>query len=286
MLYYSQRANDADSVVREIVEVVAQGTTKYQSYLFFKSAASGVCIALDGDVQSTEIDEPIYHEALVHPALLLHPNPRKVLIMGGGEGSTSREVLRHKNVEKVVMVDIDEEFVELCKTHIPSWADGCFDDPRHHVRYEDIRQYVLEADDKFDVVIGDLVDVSASESVAVEFYSLPFYEQLANCLNEGAILSTQGGPLSTSAMPQHNRIRHSLRKAIGSVHSYGQVVPSFYGMWGFIIGGAGLGSMTRKDIEAKILSAKQQHNFDPPAIGIDALARGFFQPASIARRFS
>ena len=286
MLKYLQYANQADAVVRDIEEVLAQGKTRFQSYLFFKSSVSGVCIALDGDIQSTEIDESIYHEALVHPALLLHPEPRKVLIMGGGEGATSREVLRHSDVEKVVMVDIDEEFVDLCKQYIQDWSNSCFNDPRHHLKHEDILEYVRQTCDKFDVVIGDLIDVSDEDSIAVEFYSRAFYKQLSNCLNDGAILATQGGPLSTRAMPQHNKVRRSIREAFGSAHTYGQVVPSFYGMWGFVLGGSGLEAMTGKDIEAKILERGRKRNLNIPAIGLDALARSFVQPAAIAGRLT
>jgi len=285
MLSYSQKANASDSVVREVAEVLAEGNTRYQSYLFFKSPTHGTCIALDGDIQSVESDEGIYHEALVHPALLLHPNPKKVLIMGGGEGATSREVLRHTGLEKVVMVDIDEAFVDLCRQHIPDWAGGSFDDPRHEIRYEDIRAFVRQSEDKFDVVIGDLVDVSDADQIAAEFYSEGFYGQLANCLNDGAILATQGGPLSNQAMAHHNRIRAGLREAFGCAHSYGQIVPSFYGKWGYVLGGRALCDTTPVELEASMLSHAKARNLNLPSIGVEALARGMVLPTAITRHF-
>ena len=159
MIHYKQKANISDSVEREIGEIIVKGKTPFQEYLFFQSKMHGVCISLDGDIQSCESDEGIYHESLVHPAMLAHPNPQTVLIMGGGEGATAREVLRHKSVKKVVMVDIDEEFVELCKEHIPSWGADAFADERLELLYMDINVYLKECKEKFDIVIGDLIDV-------------------------------------------------------------------------------------------------------------------------------
>ena len=89
----------------------------------------GKQLFLDCMPQSSEADEFIYHEALVHPAMLAHPNPKRILIAGGGEGGTAREVLRHRTVEQLVMVDLDPKLVELSKAHLPYW-DGVQEDPR------------------------------------------------------------------------------------------------------------------------------------------------------------
>ena len=172
MIKYTQKSNLTDSITREIDYIIKQGKTKFQEYLFFNSKTNGVCIALDDDIQSCEVDEILYHEALVHPAMLLHKSPKNVLIMGGGEGATAREVLKHSSVlEKVVMVDIDEEFVELCKKTIPSWSKDVFDNHLLEVRYEDINQYLQKTNIKFDVVIGDLVDVNNWDSSLKDLYS-------------------------------------------------------------------------------------------------------------------
>ena len=102
--------------------------------------------------------------------MLAHENPKTVLIMGGGEGATAREVLAHKSVTKVVMVDIDEEFVQLCKTHIKSWGETAFADPRLEVLYMDINEYLASCSEKFDIVIGDLIDVDDWDSPAAFLY--------------------------------------------------------------------------------------------------------------------
>ena len=88
-------------------EVLYDGRTDYQSVKIVRTSSFGLCLVLDGKIQSSEADEFIYHETLVHPAMLTHPDPKNVFIAGGGEGATLRDVLRHKSVQKAVMVDID-----------------------------------------------------------------------------------------------------------------------------------------------------------------------------------
>lgn len=129
-------------------------------------------IFLDGVIQSRKTGDAAYHEALVHPALFAHENPKRVAIIGGGEGATLREILKHKSVEKVVMIEIDEKMVQVSRKYIPFWSDcsnlrgsagSCFDDPRVEVYYEDafawfIQRYGGEASDSpepFDVIVMD-----------------------------------------------------------------------------------------------------------------------------------
>ena len=235
MFIYTQAANDADSVSRQVKKVVAQGRTQYQEYLFFESEMHGTCIALDGDIQSCESDEGVYHEALVHPAMLSHSKPKTVLIMGGGEGATAREVLRHSCVERVIMVDIDREFVELCQQHIPSWGKDAFNDPRLEVHYQDIYAYLKTCRHTFDVVIGDLIDIHDWDSPAAALYGKEFYQLLQNHLSPNAVVATQAGPLVPKHLAGHNHIRNTLQSCFSHVSTYGHIVPSFYHLWGYVI---------------------------------------------------
>ena len=131
-------------------------------------------VFLDGILQSCKSGDAAYHEALVHPAMFAHENPKRVAIVGGGEGATLREVLKHKTVEKVIMIDIDEQMVELSKKVLPFWSDcsmlkegtkSCFDDPRVETYYLDAFKWFIDrfSDDDnnnvdeapFDVIIMD-----------------------------------------------------------------------------------------------------------------------------------
>src|SRR4030066_330149 len=112
-----------------------------------------IYLILDGKIQCSESDEFIYHEALVHPAMIAHPKPETVFIAGGGEGATLREVLRHKTVKKAVMVDIDDEVTALCKKYLPEHAQGAFKDKRAEVYHVDARDFLTKSNDKSDVII-------------------------------------------------------------------------------------------------------------------------------------
>ena len=131
-------------------------------------------VYLDGVVQSCKTGDAAYHEALVHPAMFAHENPKRVAIVGGGEGATLREVLKHNTVEKVIMIDIDEQMVELSKKVLPYWSDcsmlqdstkSCFDDPRVETYFLDAFKWFIDrfSDEKsddfdelpFDVIIMD-----------------------------------------------------------------------------------------------------------------------------------
>lgn len=129
-------------------------------------------VFLDGVMQSRRSGDAAYHEALVHPGMFLHENPKRVAIIGGGEGATLREVLKHNTVEKVVMIEIDEKMVKLSREYLPQWSDcsmlegsvgNCFDDPRVELYCEDAFAWFIDrfSGDKknsvepFDVIIMD-----------------------------------------------------------------------------------------------------------------------------------
>jgi len=278
MILYKQKANESDTIERKIENIIAKGKTKFADYLFFNSKVHGVCIALDGDIQSCESDEKMYHEALVHPAMLLHPNPKTVLIMGGGEGATAREVLAHKNVQRVVMVDIDEEFVSLCKKHIPSWSKNAFNDSRLKVFYMDINEYLKSCNEKFDVVIGDLVDVEDWDSPVASLYAEEFYRNLKLHLNKNAIVATQGGALDIQKDTNHKKIREMMSHVFNDIASYGVVIPSFYHLWGYVIASDDLSTLN-KDFDNHFRSVAK--GLKLYGLGIESLIMAFNLPNQI-----
>jgi spermidine synthase len=280
MIHYRQDANISDSVERRIENIIAKGKTPFQEYLFFESKMHGVCISLDGDIQSCESDEHMYHEALVHPAMLAHPNPKTVLIMGGGEGATAREVLAHPCVEKVVMVDIDEEFVSLCKTHISSWGASAFKDKRLEVLYMDINEYLASCTEKFDIIIGDLIDVDDWDSPAAFLYGESLYKTIKPLLNPNAIIATQGGALDTQESSNHKHIREMMSRVFGDVRSYGVIVPSFYHLWGYIIASDDLSVI---DTNLKEKFKKSAKELELIGLGVDSLITAFTLPLQIKK---
>ena len=169
------------------------GRTEYQDVTIQDTACFGRSLVLDGKTQSTELDEFIYHEALVHPALISHPKPRSVFIAGGGEGATAREVLAHRSVRRVVMVDIDSEVVELCRRFLPNHHQGAFDDPRLFLLHADAFAFLEESTETFDVAVIDVPD-PLEGGPAYLLYTREFYELLRSRLNPGGAMVAQSGP--------------------------------------------------------------------------------------------
>ncbi len=284
MLELRQDLNPSDHVHHQIEDVLAVGRTAWQHYLFFRSKVHGVCVALDGDLQSCAADEGLYHEALVHPAMLAHPAPKRVLIMGGGEGATLREVLRHPTVTEVVMVDLDEEFVGLCQRLIPEWAAGAWNDPRLELRHEDIARYLEHTPGGFDVVVGDLIDASEATSPAAALYGPDFYRKLAAALAPGAVLATQAGSLAPAQAGGHRRVREALAQVFAQVQSYGVYVPSFTGLWGFALAGPpDLIPGGYAEHRALFELRARERGLELPHTGPDALAAAFALPRRLRK---
>ena len=223
------------SMLYRIRDVLYTGQTAYQKVDILQSEEFGRCLVLDGKTQSTEFDEHIYHECLVHPALLSHPDPKSVFIGGGGEGTTLREVLAHRSVEKVTMLDLDKEVVDLCRRFLPQHHQGSFDDPRVELLHQDARGYLDETSDTFDVIVLDLVD-PLEGGPAFLLYTHEFYRLAAQRLNPGGILVTQSGPAGLINYTEcFTPIAHTLGDLFPQVRPYTVYVPSFITPWGFVM---------------------------------------------------
>jgi spermidine synthase len=221
------------TVLHSIKERVYSGRTKFQSVDIINTGSFGVCLVLDGKIQSSEADEFIYHEALVHPAMLTHPHPERVFIAGGGEGATLREVLAHKTVKRAVMVDIDEEVVSLCRRFLPSWHQNAFADSRAELHFVDARRYLEESSDKFDVIIIDLVD-PLEQGPARLLYTQEFYQIVKQKLGPDGIMSVQAEPSEWRNLDNFTAIANTLRNVFPIARPYQVHVPSFLGLWGFV----------------------------------------------------
>jgi len=218
-----------------IKDVVHTGRTPFQAVDILETEAFGRCLVLDGKTQSTEADEHIYHDALVHPAMLLHPSPRSVFIAGGGEGGTLREVLAHRSVERVVMLDLDREVVDLCRRYLPKHHQGSFEDPRVELIHEDARQYLASCDEKFDVMVMDLVDPMEG-GPSYLLYTEEFYKIAASNISPGGMLVTQAGPSGPLTYSEcFTAIARTLGAVFPQAYPYSVFVPAFVTTWGFVL---------------------------------------------------
>ncbi len=232
--YFCETSDEFDFFGYCLEEVIINTTTEFQKVLIADTNNYGRILVLDGAIQSAEDDEELYHEALVQPAMLAHEAPKQVLIIGGGEGATLREILKHQSVEKVVMVDIDRAAVELCIEHLDDWHRDAFFDARVELVFEDGREYLEKEDRKFDIAIIDVVDM-LDNGPAQRLYTRQFYELLTTKLNKHAVVAVQGMEFSHQDTEQHCALRRTLKSVFSQVHSYRTTIPSFLSAWGFLI---------------------------------------------------
>jgi spermidine synthase len=224
-------------MIIKVKKLITLKRSEFQEIVIAECEDFGKALILDGYVQSTVRDEFIYHESLVHPAMMLHPNPRRVLIIGGGEGATLREVLKHDTVEEAIMVDIDKEVVELSKEFLPEMHQGSFFDRRARVIIDDGKKFVereLVSGSKFDVVIMDLTDPYSSK-IAKELYSKQFFEEISSILNTDGVVATQAGSKYFYS-EVYESVVNAIKQVFKHVIEYQVWIPSFGYSCNFIIG--------------------------------------------------
>ncbi|MBI2859432.1 MAG: polyamine aminopropyltransferase, partial [Chloroflexi bacterium] len=231
---------------------VYSGKSRFQSIDILDTGSYGRCLVLDSRIQSCAGDEFIYHESLVHPAMLCHPAPKSVLIAGGGEGATSRQVLMHSSVTSLTMVDIDEEVIKVCRERLPELHGGSFDDPRFQLVVGDAREYVERSRQKFDVVLLDLPEPMEG-GPARYLYTQEFYRAVVDCLNPGGVVASQSDNASWGCMFAFPVIANTLKKVFPIVRPYQSHIPSFGGSWGFTFASA---SIDPRDIRPDLLEQR------------------------------
>ena len=171
----------------EITGILCNIKSRYQRIKIYETANLGRLLMLDDNIQLTEFDEYAYQEMMTHPALLVHPNPEKVLIIGGGDGGVAREVARHKTVKHIDQCEIDGEVVELCRKYIPSTACG-FDDKRMHLTIGDGLEFVKQRKNEYDVIIVDSTDPIGPGEV---LFGREFYESVHAALKADGVVASQ-----------------------------------------------------------------------------------------------
>jgi spermidine synthase len=251
------------SIGIEIKKKLYAGRSPFQKIDFYDTYSFGRILTLDDIVQTSEQDEFIYHEMICQVPMFLHKNPKKVLIVGGGDGGSLEEILKHP-IERVWMVEIDGKVVELCQKYLPSISKDAFKDKRAEVIIGDGQKLIKQYKNFFDVIILDLSD---PDGPAKNLISTGFYQQVKKALRPGGIVSIQSGSL-TCQPDLVKTIYQRIKKIFPSAEVRSAVVPTYEaGEYSFIIGAkADLKKIKLSDIEKKYKKLKLNLRYYYPEI--------------------
>jgi spermidine synthase len=228
-------------------ELLHAEDSAFQHIDVYEHPTFGRTLVLDGAVQTSERDEFLYHEMLVHVPLLAHPEPRRVLIVGGGDGGTLRRVLEHPSVDEAVMVEIDERVTALSREFMPSIGGEVWDDPRATVLFDDGNTYVHAEGEPFDAII---VDSSDPVGPGIVLFETPFYRRSLERLNPGGVYVAQVGSPIYFQDEMRMAFRNA-RAAFSDVRPYLGHVTTYPGvLWSFMLCGQ------RLDIDADAAGAR------------------------------
>ena len=267
--------------VERIKGIVFSGRTAYQSVQILETVCFGKTLVLDGKTQSAELDEFVYHEALVQPPLTVHPRPETVFIAGGGEGATLRETLSHDTVRRVVMVDIDQEVVDLCRQHLPRHHQGAFDDPRAEVHFTDAYRFLEETKDSYDVIVIDVPD-PLEAGPAYLLFTREFYELARGKLRPQGVLVAQAGHTGPAYMEQcFASVAHTMGTVFPTAYIYEAFIPCFGSTWGFVMGSIGPDPLA---LDGNAVDSVLSKRLSKPLRYYDGVThRGMFSPPKYLR---
>lgn len=234
--YMIEKHSPAYKVTWGIKDIIHIEKTPYQTLAIIDTFEFGRALVLDNALQTTVDDQFYYHEMIAHVPLFTHPDPRHVLIIGGGDGGTALEVLKHKSVEQIDLVEIDEQVIKACIKYLPELSRS-FADPRVNVIIADGVKYVSENNNKYDVIIIDSTDPEP-DGLAYKLYSREFYQDVYKCLkDDGLFVTHTNSPSFAFGREAFKEIYHRINAYFSLTKAYIVCVPSYIsGYWSFTIG--------------------------------------------------
>ena len=208
-------------------KTLAQIQSPYQKVEVYDTQQFGKLFRLDGRMMTSEADEFFYHECMTHPAALVHPNPESILVIGGGDGGSSEELLKHPSVKRIVMAELDPVVIDVSKKWLRAIHKGAFDDPRLEVTVGDGFEFVKSTADRFDMIVLDLTD---PDTPAFHLYSEQFFRMCQRILRPGGMLTLHlGSPVYQAETVRKNAT--NLRKVFRHVAPMSLFVPLYGSLW-------------------------------------------------------
>ncbi|MBN2378667.1 polyamine aminopropyltransferase [candidate division WOR-3 bacterium] len=230
-LWYTEEYSDHIRFSYRVTGLLYRKKTKYQLLEVLETPEFGRLMLLDGKVMITQRDEHIYHEMITHPAILLHPQPKNILVVGGGDGGSVRELIKHKQVERIYLVEIDEDVLDICKEYFPELT-ASLSDSRVDVIVQDAAEYISETSERFDIILIDSTDPVGPGPVgpADVLITDDFFDRVKEILTEdGIVVAQTGSPVyHIEYLKSYNK---KLSKRYSYVATYLLMVPSYAGLW-------------------------------------------------------
>ena len=210
---------------------IGEWHTQYQKLAIYDTPQYGKIFRLDDFNMTSEREEFVYHENLIHPALTVHDAPRNVLVIGGGDGGSSEEALKHPSVEQVTLVEIDADVIRIAKEHFQAVHNGVFDNAKLRVIIDDGMKFIRETKEKYDLIALDLNDPIGP---AATLYSAEFFKQCREALSPEGLLTLHIG--SPTAHPERvTELTHRLRGIFNIVRPYTMYIPLYGAQWALAV---------------------------------------------------
>lgn len=231
-LWYTEKQTPSFGITAKIRETYVSEQTPFQHLVMQETEEFGTMLVLDGMVMTTDKDEFVYHEMVAHPALFTHPNPKHVLVVGGGDGGVIREIMKHPSVEKAVLVEIDGKVIEYSKKYLPNIA-GELDNPRVEVIVNDGYMHILNSKNEYDVI---MVDSTEPVGPAAPLFERGFYQGIYESLKEdGLFVAQTDNPWFKADLIQ--QVNRDVKEIFPIVRVYGANIPTYpSGLWTFTMG--------------------------------------------------
>lgn len=208
-LWITEQQNENVKFTCRVKKTIFSEQTEFQKIDIVETEYFGKMMVLDGVIQTTTFDEFIYHEMIVHVPMLTHPDPKKILVIGGGDGGSVREIIKHKGIEKLQWVDIDGEVIDICRTHLPEWNHMIWNNPVIDLKIQDGLQHMRESEGQYDVIIVDCSDPVGPGELLFQY---DFYKDIYGALKEDGLFVQQ-----TESPFYHRDLIRSVRKDVGSL---------------------------------------------------------------------
>lgn len=259
-LWFTEKQTENFGITAKVEKTFHTEKTDFQQLDMIKTVEFGNMLVLDGMVMTTERDEFVYHEMVTHPALFTHPNPKKVLVVGGGDGGAIREVLKHPSVEKAVLVEIDGKVIEVSRKYLPTIA-GKLSDPRVEVIIDDGFMHIAKAKREYDVI---MVDSTEPVGPAVKLFERGFYQGIYEALtDEGIFVAQTDNPWFKAELIR--KVFRDVKEIFPITRLYTANIPTYpSGLWTFTLGSKKYDPLAVKEeeigeMETKYYTPKLHH---------------------------